>query len=206
MSPFPPRKRPSAEHSLSIGSLLDISNTPESSMANGGIAKLSLYILMFLMKIKHHWIVLSIWSNRPFSFSNYAGKWLELSPEKDRQKGTSDVLRLSRMRKRSCRNTSCISLDNFSCRCYINSLESLPQRAKATSSNVPESVVNGTPQMNFQKYFLLPMEHKINHARLPSVPVLKDVLCQQPPGVSMLRTSQGDGGLTDSVFRHRKGC
>lgn len=37
MSPFPPRKRPSAEHSLSIGSLLDISNTPESSAANGGI-------------------------------------------------------------------------------------------------------------------------------------------------------------------------
>ncbi|MEE6501408.1 hypothetical protein FKM82_004161 [Ascaphus truei] len=30
MSPFPPRKRPSAEHSLSMGSLLDISNTPES--------------------------------------------------------------------------------------------------------------------------------------------------------------------------------
>lgn len=36
MSPFPPRKRPSAEHSLSIGSLLDISNTPESSTTNGG--------------------------------------------------------------------------------------------------------------------------------------------------------------------------
>uniref|UniRef100_A0A3P8NAH7 Epithelial cell transforming 2 n=1 Tax=Astatotilapia calliptera TaxID=8154 RepID=A0A3P8NAH7_ASTCA len=30
ISPFPPRKRPSAEHSLSIGSLLDISNTPET--------------------------------------------------------------------------------------------------------------------------------------------------------------------------------
>lgn len=38
MSPFPPCKRPSAEHSLSIGSLLDISNTPESSTANGGTA------------------------------------------------------------------------------------------------------------------------------------------------------------------------
>ncbi|KAJ6660983.1 hypothetical protein lerEdw1_017003 [Lerista edwardsae] len=36
MSPFPPRKRPSAEHSLSMGSLLDISNTPESSATNGG--------------------------------------------------------------------------------------------------------------------------------------------------------------------------
>ncbi|XP_039345101.1 protein ECT2 isoform X2 [Mauremys reevesii] len=36
MSPFPPRKRPSAEHSLSMGSLLDISNTPESSITNGG--------------------------------------------------------------------------------------------------------------------------------------------------------------------------
>ncbi|XP_064521933.1 protein ECT2 isoform X2 [Pseudopipra pipra] len=35
VSPFPPRKRPSAEHSLSIGSLLDISNTPESSTTNG---------------------------------------------------------------------------------------------------------------------------------------------------------------------------
>ncbi|XP_039194198.1 protein ECT2 isoform X4 [Crotalus tigris] len=39
MSPFPPRKRPSAEHSLSMGSLLDISNTPESSMANGETPK-----------------------------------------------------------------------------------------------------------------------------------------------------------------------
>lgn len=39
MSPFPPRKRPSAEHSLSIGSLLDISNTPESSTTSGGRAK-----------------------------------------------------------------------------------------------------------------------------------------------------------------------
>ncbi|NXF87444.1 ECT2 protein, partial [Eubucco bourcierii] len=38
-SPFPPRKRPSAEHSLSIGSLLDISNTPESSSANGETPK-----------------------------------------------------------------------------------------------------------------------------------------------------------------------
>ncbi|XP_070609747.1 protein ECT2 isoform X2 [Erythrolamprus reginae] len=154
MSPFPPRKRPSAEHSLSIGSLLDISNTPESSLANGG-------------------------------------KRLELRrPEKDRQKVSSDVLRLSRMRKRSCRHTSCISLDNFSCKCYMNSLESPTQTAEATSSNVPESVVNGTPQMNLQKRFLLPMEHKINQARHHSVPGLKDVLCQQPPGLSMLRTSQ----------------
>ncbi|NXU47889.1 ECT2 protein, partial [Turnix velox] len=39
MSPFPPRKRPSAEHSLSIGSLLDISNTPDSSTANGETPK-----------------------------------------------------------------------------------------------------------------------------------------------------------------------
>ncbi|NXI43471.1 ECT2 protein, partial [Galbula dea] len=39
LSPFPPRKRPSAEHSLSIGSLLDISNTPESSITNGETPK-----------------------------------------------------------------------------------------------------------------------------------------------------------------------
>uniref|UniRef100_A0A663E362 Epithelial cell transforming 2 n=1 Tax=Aquila chrysaetos chrysaetos TaxID=223781 RepID=A0A663E362_AQUCH len=39
MSPFPPRKRPSAEHSLSIGSLLDISNTPESSSTSGETPK-----------------------------------------------------------------------------------------------------------------------------------------------------------------------
>lgn len=37
ISPFPPRKRPSAEHSLSIGSLLDISNTPETCKALAGI-------------------------------------------------------------------------------------------------------------------------------------------------------------------------
>ncbi|XP_015270742.1 PREDICTED: protein ECT2 isoform X1 [Gekko japonicus] len=41
MSPFPPRKRPSAEHSLSMGSLLDISNTPEASIASGETPKLS---------------------------------------------------------------------------------------------------------------------------------------------------------------------
>ncbi|XP_047444112.1 protein ECT2 isoform X2 [Mugil cephalus] len=36
ISPFPPpRKRPSAEHSLSIGSLLDISNTPETCKVLG---------------------------------------------------------------------------------------------------------------------------------------------------------------------------
>ncbi|NWR70179.1 ECT2 protein, partial [Centropus unirufus] len=39
MSPFPPRKRPSAEHSLSIGSLLDISNTPESNATTGETPK-----------------------------------------------------------------------------------------------------------------------------------------------------------------------
>ncbi|KAM8805169.1 protein ECT2 isoform 1-T1 [Eudromia elegans] len=39
MSPFPPRKRPSAEHSISIGSLLDISNTPESSTTSGETPK-----------------------------------------------------------------------------------------------------------------------------------------------------------------------
>ncbi|XP_074047035.1 protein ECT2 [Macrotis lagotis] len=39
ISPFPPRKRPSAEHSLSIGSLLDISNTPESSLSYGETPK-----------------------------------------------------------------------------------------------------------------------------------------------------------------------
>ncbi|XP_051482704.1 protein ECT2 isoform X4 [Apus apus] len=39
ISPFPPRKRPSAEHSLSIGSLLDISNTPESNTNNGETPK-----------------------------------------------------------------------------------------------------------------------------------------------------------------------
>ncbi|KAG8511515.1 Protein ECT2, partial [Galemys pyrenaicus] len=39
LSPFPPRKRPSAEHSLSIGSLLDISNTTESSINYGETPK-----------------------------------------------------------------------------------------------------------------------------------------------------------------------
>lgn len=36
ISPFPPRKRQSAEHSLSMGSLLDISNTPDTAKALGG--------------------------------------------------------------------------------------------------------------------------------------------------------------------------
>ncbi|XP_042590384.1 protein ECT2-like isoform X3 [Cyprinus carpio] len=40
ISPFPPRKRPSAEHSLSMGSLLDISNTPDTCKSSGENAKL----------------------------------------------------------------------------------------------------------------------------------------------------------------------
>uniref|UniRef100_A0A671PVK8 Protein ECT2-like n=1 Tax=Sinocyclocheilus anshuiensis TaxID=1608454 RepID=A0A671PVK8_9TELE len=35
ISPFPPRKRPSAEHSLSMGSLLDFSNTPDTCKSSG---------------------------------------------------------------------------------------------------------------------------------------------------------------------------
>ncbi|XP_077344088.1 protein ECT2 isoform X2 [Lithobates pipiens] len=41
ISPFPPRKRPSAEHSLSMGSLLDISNTPESGKSLSDTPKFS---------------------------------------------------------------------------------------------------------------------------------------------------------------------
>ncbi|XP_043108878.1 protein ECT2 isoform X2 [Puntigrus tetrazona] len=40
ISPFPPRKRPSAEHSLSMGSLLDISNTPDTCKSSGENGKL----------------------------------------------------------------------------------------------------------------------------------------------------------------------
>uniref|UniRef100_A0A673ISZ6 Epithelial cell transforming 2 n=1 Tax=Sinocyclocheilus rhinocerous TaxID=307959 RepID=A0A673ISZ6_9TELE len=40
ISPFPPRKRPSAEHSLSMGSLLDISNTPDTFKSSGENARL----------------------------------------------------------------------------------------------------------------------------------------------------------------------
>ncbi|XP_061493326.1 protein ECT2 isoform X3 [Rhineura floridana] len=61
MSPFPPRKRPSAEHSLSIGSLLDISNTPESGMTNGetpkSCAKPSKNSTPFLQKQSARWQV-----------------------------------------------------------------------------------------------------------------------------------------------------
>ncbi|XP_040205316.1 protein ECT2 isoform X2 [Rana temporaria] len=41
ISPFPPRKRQSAEHSLSMGSLLDISNTPESGKSLLDVPKFS---------------------------------------------------------------------------------------------------------------------------------------------------------------------
>uniref|UniRef100_A0A673JTF5 Protein ECT2-like n=1 Tax=Sinocyclocheilus rhinocerous TaxID=307959 RepID=A0A673JTF5_9TELE len=37
ISPFPPRKRPSAEHSLSMGSLLDFSNTPDTCKSSGDL-------------------------------------------------------------------------------------------------------------------------------------------------------------------------
>uniref|UniRef100_A0A8C1WCC2 Epithelial cell transforming 2 n=1 Tax=Cyprinus carpio TaxID=7962 RepID=A0A8C1WCC2_CYPCA len=39
ISPFPPRKRPSAEHSISMGSLLDFSNTPDNCKSIGENAK-----------------------------------------------------------------------------------------------------------------------------------------------------------------------
>uniref|UniRef100_A0A9J7XI42 Epithelial cell transforming 2 n=1 Tax=Cyprinus carpio carpio TaxID=630221 RepID=A0A9J7XI42_CYPCA len=39
ISPFPPRKRPSAEHSISMGSLLDFSNTPDTCKSIGENAK-----------------------------------------------------------------------------------------------------------------------------------------------------------------------
>ncbi|XP_036410522.1 protein ECT2-like [Megalops cyprinoides] len=39
ISPFPPRKRPSGEHPASIGSLLDISNTPESGKSPGELSR-----------------------------------------------------------------------------------------------------------------------------------------------------------------------
>uniref|UniRef100_A0A8C9TJI8 Epithelial cell transforming 2 n=1 Tax=Scleropages formosus TaxID=113540 RepID=A0A8C9TJI8_SCLFO len=42
ISPFPPRKRPSAEHSLSMGSLLDISNTPDTCKLSKSSASASL--------------------------------------------------------------------------------------------------------------------------------------------------------------------
>ncbi|XP_028587420.1 protein ECT2 isoform X2 [Podarcis muralis] len=61
MSPFPPRKRPSAEHSLSMGSLLDISNTPESGITNGetpkSCAKPSKNSTPFLPKQSARWQV-----------------------------------------------------------------------------------------------------------------------------------------------------
>uniref|UniRef100_A0A671MRD1 Epithelial cell transforming 2 n=1 Tax=Sinocyclocheilus anshuiensis TaxID=1608454 RepID=A0A671MRD1_9TELE len=40
ISPFPPRKRPSSEHSLSMGSLLDISNTPDTCKSSRENARL----------------------------------------------------------------------------------------------------------------------------------------------------------------------
>ncbi|KAI4894886.1 hypothetical protein NFI96_013643, partial [Prochilodus magdalenae] len=57
ISPFPPRKRPSAEHSLSMGSLLDISNTPETCKALGENAKPSKSSTPVLPKQSARWQV-----------------------------------------------------------------------------------------------------------------------------------------------------
>uniref|UniRef100_A0AAY4EAN1 Epithelial cell transforming 2 n=1 Tax=Denticeps clupeoides TaxID=299321 RepID=A0AAY4EAN1_9TELE len=57
ISPFPPRKRPSAEHSLSMGSLLDISNTPESCKTLGEMTKPSKSSTPSLPKQSARWQV-----------------------------------------------------------------------------------------------------------------------------------------------------
>ncbi|XP_026013948.1 protein ECT2 isoform X3 [Astatotilapia calliptera] len=57
ISPFPPRKRPSAEHSLSIGSLLDISNTPETCKALAESSKPSKSSTPVLSKQSARWQV-----------------------------------------------------------------------------------------------------------------------------------------------------
>ncbi|XP_045906321.1 protein ECT2 isoform X4 [Micropterus dolomieu] len=58
ISPFPPpRKRPSAEHSLSMGSLLDISNTPETCKAFAESSKPSKSSTPLLSKQSARWQV-----------------------------------------------------------------------------------------------------------------------------------------------------
>ncbi|KAF7651928.1 hypothetical protein LDENG_00103440 [Lucifuga dentata] len=57
ISPFPPRKRPSAEHSLSMGSLLDISNTPETCKALAENSKPSKSSTPVLSKQSARWQV-----------------------------------------------------------------------------------------------------------------------------------------------------
>ncbi|XP_020354764.1 protein ECT2 isoform X4 [Oncorhynchus kisutch] len=58
ISPFPPpRKRPSAEHSLSIGSLLDISNTPETCKALAEHSRLSKSSTPAVLKQSARWQV-----------------------------------------------------------------------------------------------------------------------------------------------------
>ncbi|XP_030584156.1 protein ECT2 isoform X2 [Archocentrus centrarchus] len=57
ISPFPPCKRPSAEHSLSIGSLLDISNTPETCKALAESSKPSKSSTPVLSKQSARWQV-----------------------------------------------------------------------------------------------------------------------------------------------------
>ncbi|XP_054452245.1 protein ECT2 isoform X4 [Anoplopoma fimbria] len=58
ISPFPPpRKRPSAEHSLSIGSLLDISNTPDTCKALAESSKPSKSSTPVLSKQSARWQV-----------------------------------------------------------------------------------------------------------------------------------------------------
>ncbi|XP_076134011.1 protein ECT2 isoform X2 [Alosa pseudoharengus] len=57
ISPFPPLKRPSAEHSLSMGSLLDISNTPETCKTLGEMAKPSKSSTPALPKQSARWQV-----------------------------------------------------------------------------------------------------------------------------------------------------
>ncbi|XP_063057906.1 protein ECT2 isoform X3 [Engraulis encrasicolus] len=57
ISPFPPLKRPSAEHSLSMGSLLDISNTPETCKTLGEMAKPSKSSTPALAKQSARWQV-----------------------------------------------------------------------------------------------------------------------------------------------------
>lgn len=97
------------------------------------------------------------------------------------------------MRRKSCRPSRCIPLDNVARKCCINSLENLQQTIKAASSKPPESLVNEAPQMNLQKFIIFPLESKETSVSLRSIPILKDVvLCEHHPVRDVPRTSQGD--------------
>ncbi|XP_075794079.1 protein ECT2 isoform X2 [Pelodiscus sinensis] len=168
MSPFPPRKRPSAEHSLSMGSLLDISNTPESSIATGDYA-----------------------GSRIGARSSDTGRGQASCRHVSRCSHT-----WRKMRKKYTFTKFTFEYNATPKQC-VNPLESLQQTNKVascrSSGNLGNSILGKETVSKLQKKILFPKESEIT-VRPTYLGVLNDTLasCEHPVGTNNISKMSQD--------------